>query len=205
MTDAPNFTACTDTDAHNRDQFKLTTLQRAFCDRYIELMGEGKTVGIKKQAALDAGYAPSDAPNAAYKNLRHESCVAYIASQLTAATTKVPVDRSYVLFKALQVVERAEASGQEMAVMRALELIARHVDVAALVGSKLQGDPDANGAGGALSMTFDLAQYTTDEKRLLLDLITRHAPGHAPGRPGGGASPVDRPGRSTDEAGNAQP
>lgn len=111
MTDAKPFTACTDTDGNVRDDFDLTPLQRAFCDRYMELMGEGITRGLKKQAALEAGYSELHAPNAAFKNLRHPSCVAYIAGQMSAATTKVPVDRSYVLFKALQVVERAEANG----------------------------------------------------------------------------------------------
>jgi hypothetical protein len=156
------------------DDDGLTHLQKRFCDRYLELLGTDEPF-IKKTAALDAGYSPGIASTMAYRALRDPACVAYIGKHLQASAAKVGIDKTYVLFKAVLAVEMAEGQGNVTAMMKALDTVAKHVDVNAFTKD---GIPP--GAGGFFA--GDLTKLSREQLLALASIVATMG-GHAPATP----------------------
>jgi hypothetical protein len=148
----------------------LTVRERAFCEAGLRLIGEGQHYW-KRAAAIEAGYAETNAASAAWQLMKRPNVQKYIGNALSETAMNVSVDRSYVLSKSMILLDIATGKGDLRAAKGLLEVIARHVDVGAFIPDTA---PPA-GQGSNVNLPFDLGALNTDEKRLLLDLITRAA------------------------------
>lgn len=158
----------------DRDDEGLSPMERAFVEHALDLMQQGEKHWRKKAAAA-AGY--KEPRNGAYRLIRRPNVIAAIGRQLAGATEAVKVDRGFVLFNAVTALEVCQAEGDYRTAARYLEIVQRHTD------RTLRGDGGPNpgqAGGGALAVSLDnMDNLTTDEKRALLDLLSR-----AVGRPG---------------------
>ncbi len=98
----------------------LSEKQLAFCHEYL--------VDLKpSQAALRAGYAPAYV-NRQAQQLRDNPAVDFVIKALQAKrTAKSDVTKDYVLKKIVDTLEKAEDRDNYTAVLRAAELLAKHL------------------------------------------------------------------------------
>jgi hypothetical protein len=99
----------------------LTVRQRRFCEEYvIDFVG--------KSAAIRSGYATKWADRQAQCLLLNEGVRYYIDFLTTSKANRiVSVDPDYVIQKIVGALDKGEAKGNLTAVLRACELLARHL------------------------------------------------------------------------------
>ena len=155
----------------SKEPHGLNPQMRLFCEKYMELVRDG-VKSPKKLAAIAAGYKEENAQFRASKLIADPRIKTYLSELMTEAAVAVKVDKSFVLFKALDYMTQAEGKGELRTAGRFLEIIAKHCDVRALLTSERGGggrDLDA----GTLSVPFDTSKLTTDDKRNLLEILDR--------------------------------
>ena len=149
----------------------LNPQMRAFCEHYMDLVREG-VKSPKKLAAVRAGYAETSAQFQASRLIADPRIKTYLSELMTESAVAVNVDKSFVLFKALDYMTIAEGRGELRTAGRFLEIIAKHCDVRALLTSE-RGGGGRDLDSGTLSVPFDTSKLTTDDKRSLLDILDR--------------------------------
>ena len=100
----------------------LTEKQMLFCQEYIKDLNATR-------AAIRAGYnvEPSNA-NKLGSQLKNNPAVKIVIAHLTKdRSEKLNVDAGFVLDKIIKSIDRAEKKGNETAVLRGAELLARHL------------------------------------------------------------------------------
>jgi phage terminase small subunit len=99
----------------------ITEKQRAFCYEYIKDFNATR-------AAIRAGYENGGNAHKIGNELKNKPAIKIAIDYLTKdRTEKMKVDAFYVLDKIVKSIERAEAKGNETAVLRGAELLARHL------------------------------------------------------------------------------
>jgi phage terminase small subunit len=101
----------------------LSPRQRRFCEEYvIDYNGSA--------AAIRSGYAVKWADRQAHQNLQHDGIAAYVnelQQEKAAEIAKDVVDKEYVLSKILKALGFAEDAKNTTGMLRAAELLARHL------------------------------------------------------------------------------
>lgn len=101
----------------------LTPRQRRFCEEYvIDFNGAA--------AAIRSGYAVKWADRQAFQNLKHDGIIAYVdhlSREKSHEVAETVVDKEYVLSKILKAMGIAEDSKNVGGMIRASELLARHL------------------------------------------------------------------------------
>jgi hypothetical protein len=139
----------------------FTNREREFCFHYIGAANFNQT-----KAADMAGYATP--PSEAARLMKREHIVNAIGSLLAQRTLDLTIDAKWVLVELIEVQRDAKAKGNRKDNLRALELIGKHVDVAAF--------REQHGLGGLngepLEAEHDLS-HLTDEELDQLEAISR--------------------------------
>ncbi len=98
----------------------LTTKQQRFCEEYLKDLNASRAV-------IRAGYKTTN-PNRIGHELMQKEGVRFALDGLMAdRAEKVKVDANFVIQKVLKSLERAENKENETAVLRAAELLAKHL------------------------------------------------------------------------------
>jgi phage terminase small subunit len=99
----------------------LTEKQRLFCYEFIKDLNAS-------QAAIRAGYDSSSHANQIGSQLKSNPAIKVAIAHLTKdRSEKMIVDAGFVLDKIIKSIDRAEKKGNEPAVLRGAELLARHL------------------------------------------------------------------------------
>lgn len=167
------------------DEQGMTVRQRRFADEFIEILADPDVKSPKREAAIRAGYAVGSASAHAYRCMQNPNVMAYIGRHIQATTARIGIDRSYVLFKAVVATELAEAQGNIPVMLKALEVVGRHTDVAAF-----DAVPGQTGTGDGAQFARALEALNRDDVIALAGLLARMGFGGAPReRDGAGSGP----------------
>ncbi len=98
----------------------LTEKQRLFCYEFLKDLNGS-------QAALRAGYATKYPEKVANELKRNEGVQIALAYLRKGQEEKMNVDVTFVLNKIIKSIDRAEKKGNETAVLRGAELLAKHL------------------------------------------------------------------------------
>jgi phage terminase small subunit len=102
-------------------RLSLTIRQRRFCDEYV-IDYDGSA------AAIRAGYAPKGAPQQAHTLMMNSGVQAYIDYLTQSKEAKITaVSPDYVVAKVVDTLDKADKKGNFTAVLRACELLAKHL------------------------------------------------------------------------------
>lgn len=174
-------------DRYGRNADGLTLKERRFIEEYpVDWNGT--------QAAIRAGYSPKSAKDSAYELIRKPKIVDALTRFMAKQSERTDISRKWVLAKLVDVHKKAEdipGLGGLDRRLKALELIGRHVDVAAW-RMGLAGEPPAGGG------SWDLTRLTDEELEVFERLLAKISLDR--GGEGGEGGEDDAPG-----AGEGQP
>jgi len=175
-------------DRYGRDADGLTIKERRFVEEFpIDWNGT--------QAAIRAGYSPRSAKDSAYELIRKPKIAEALTKQAARLSEKSEIDRQWVLTKLVDVHSKAEAipgvGGLDRR-LKALELIGRHVDVAAW-RMGLSGEVPPGAAGRA----WDLTRLDDEEIEVFERLLAKISLDR--GGESGESGPDDAPGAGEDQ------
>ena len=135
----------------------LTTKQQRFCEEYLKDLNASRAI-------LRAGYKTAN-PNRVGHELMQKEGVRFALDGLMAERAeKVKVDANFVIQKILKSLERAEKKENETAVLRASELIAKHLGMF-VEKSEISG-PEAGAIELEKRTREDIAAFTSSIARL---------------------------------------
>jgi phage terminase small subunit len=151
-------------DRYGRDEDGLTLKARRFVEEFAKDWNG-------TQAAIRAGYSPKSAKDSAYELIRKPAIAEAITKQAARLSVKSEIDRQWVLSRLVDVHSKAEAipgvGGLDRR-LKALELIGRHVDVAAWrMGLSGEVPP------GAVGRAWDLTRLDDEEIEVFERLLTK--------------------------------
>lgn len=135
----------------------LTEKQRRFCEEYLKDLNASRAV-------LRAGYETSN-PNRIGHELMQKPGVKFALDGLTAGRAhKVKIDANFVLQKIIRSLERAEEKENETAVLRASELLAKHLGM--FVEKTEISGPEAGSIEMQRKIDADVRDFTSAITRL---------------------------------------
>lgn len=138
----------------------LTPKQLAFVEAYLECLNQTKALRM-------AGYETKN-PKEMTKQLMHNPAIRFAIDGLKAQRKEnADVTSDYVLKRIVNVIDDAEEDGNANAVLRGLELLAKHLGM--LVDRKEISGPD----GGAIETRQRLEQSSEELKGKLSELTKR--------------------------------
>lgn len=155
-------------DRYGRGLDHLTGKQRLFVEEYtIDWNGT--------QAAIRAGYSPNAAKDQAYENLRKPHIVEAIAKVMAARSEATRIDRAWVLANLARehrniLEDKSVAARRDR--IRIIELIGKHVDVAAFRTQVGFAGPD----GGPIDLKWNLSILSDEELDLFERLLAKISP-----------------------------
>ena len=144
----------------------LTPLQQRFCKEFIVDLNATK-------AALRAGYeVSSNANRIGYVNLRKPGIKFAIDGLMASREDELKLDSVYVIKKIMESLERSEETNQEQNVLRAAELLGKHLGL-------YRDRQEISGPDGeAIKMEQQTEQNVADFKSKLNRLVKRSGTGN---------------------------
>lgn len=135
----------------------LTEKQRRFCEEYLKDLNASRAV-------LRAGYETTNANRVGHE-LMQKPGIKFALDGLTAERAhKIKVDANFVLQKIIRSLERAEEKENETAVLRASELLAKHLGM--FVEKTEISGPEAGAIETQRKLEEDVRDFTSAIARL---------------------------------------
>ena len=135
----------------------LTTKQQRFCEEYLKDLNASR-------AALRAGYKTGNPNRVGHELMQKEGIKFALDGLMADRAEKVKVDANYVLNKIIKSLERAEGKENETAVLRASELLAKHLGM--FVEKTEVSGPEAGAIELERRTREDIAAFTSSIARL---------------------------------------
>jgi len=135
----------------------LTAKQQRFCEEYLKDLNASR-------AALRAGYKTANPNRVGYELMQKEGVRFALDGLMADRAEKVKVDANFVIQKVLKSLERAESKENETAVLRAAELLARHLGM--FVDKTEISGPEAGAIELEKRRKEDLDAFTSSIARL---------------------------------------
>lgn len=135
----------------------LTAKQKLFCEEYLKDLNASRAV-------LRAGYKTTNANRIGHELMQKEGVRFAIDGLMAERAEKTKVDANFVIQKILKSLERAESKENETAVLRAAELLAKHLGM--FVEKTEISGPEAGAIELEKRTQEDIAAFTSSIARL---------------------------------------
>ena len=153
----PKVQAAIDAGDHEACFAALTAKQQRFCEEYLKDLNASRAV-------LRAGYKTANANRIGHELMQKEGVRFALDGLMTERADKVKVDANFVIQKVLKSLERAENKENETAVLRAAELLAKHLGM--FVEKTEISGPEAGAIELERRTREDIAAFTSSIARL---------------------------------------